>query len=408
MEFKQTQLDNGLTIIAEVMPAAKSMAMGFFVRTGSRDETPEVSGVSHFLEHMMFKGTDKRTVWDVNLEFDRMGAQYNAFTSEENTVYYAAVLPEFQSQILDLWADLMRPALRQEDFDTEKGVICEEIAMYQDMPHFDVLDRCRKLHFADHGCGNSVLGTVESIQAMQRDQMHEYFSRRYSPDNIVLSCAGKLDWDALVAQANELCGHWEPSNAERSLVDFPGTAVQEVFQNDKVTREHVCLIAAAPSAQSPMRYAASLLANVIGDDTGSRLYWALVDSALADSADLEYEPLDGTGAFYAYVSCDPDQTSKVLGIVSECLAKVRQEGITEKELQAAKNKISSSVTLQGELPMGRLVPLGFGWTYRKEYRPLADELVALNAVTLDEINELLKQYPLENITRLGLGPIASI
>ena len=200
MEFKQKQFDNGLTLIAETMDSACSMALGFFVRTGSRDETTEVSGVSHFLEHMMFKGTEKRSPLEVNLEFDRMGAQYNAFTSEENTVYYAAVLPEFQSRVLDLWSDLMRPSLRQEEFETEKGVICEEIAMYKDLPHFDVIDRCRKLHFDAHGCGNSVLGSVESIQAMQQQQMADYFNQRYSPDNMVLACAGKIDWDALVNQ----------------------------------------------------------------------------------------------------------------------------------------------------------------------------------------------------------------
>mgnify|MGYP000890769844 FL=1 len=151
MEFKQTQLENGLTILGEIKDSARSMAMGFFVRSGSRDETAEVAGVSHFLEHMMFKGTQRRTTLEVNLEFDQMGAKYNAFTSEENTVYYAAVLPEYQGRVLALWADLMRPALREEDFNTEKGVICEEIAMYKDMPHFEVMDRCRKLHFGEHG-----------------------------------------------------------------------------------------------------------------------------------------------------------------------------------------------------------------------------------------------------------------
>ena len=141
MQFQQTQLDNGLAIIAEVNPSAASMAAGVFVRTGSRDETAEISGVSHFLEHMMFKGTPRRTALDVNREFDEIGANYNAFTSEENTVYFGAVLPAHQTRLLDILGDILRPALRGEDFETEKGVLLDEIARYQDVPGFRLYER---------------------------------------------------------------------------------------------------------------------------------------------------------------------------------------------------------------------------------------------------------------------------
>jgi predicted Zn-dependent peptidase len=404
VQFKQTQLENGLTIIAEITEHSRSMAMGFFVRTGSRDETGEISGTSHFLEHMLFKGTNQRNPMEVNLEFDRMGAQYNAFTSEENTVYYAAVLPEFQRRILTLWSDLMRPALRQEDFDTEKGVICEEIAMYKDMPHFDVLDQCRRLHFDTHGCGNSVLGTVDSIKTLQRQQMQNYFDQRYSPDNMVLAAAGKVDWDNLLDQAQQLCGQWQATQTQRPLSPFPGSGKNKTVTTDKVTRQHLCFITAGPSAQSQQRYAASLLATIIGDDTGSRLYWSLIDTALADSADMEYEPLDGTGAFYTYASCDPEQAPKIIEIINGCFEKVRREGVTENELQAAKNKIASSVTLHGELPIGRLVPLGFSWTYRKEHRSLAEELEILRAVTTEDIARCLEEFDINTTTLVGIGP----
>ena len=314
MEFKQAELGNGLTVIGEAMAEAQSLGIGFFVRTGSRDETAAISGTSHFLEHMVFKGTDNLSPMEVNLAFDRMGAQYNAFTSEENTVYYAAVLPEFQGRALALWAALMRPSLRDEDFQTEKGVICEEIAMYKDLPHYDVMDRCRRRHFAKHGCGNSVLGTVESIQALKRDQMMGYFQHRYSPENMVLACAGRFDWDQLVEQAEELCGHWRRGEAGRELSEHKGAGGRSSVTREQAAREHVCLIAGAPSAQSEMRYAARLLSLIIGDDTGSRLYWSLVDTALADAADLDYEPLDGTGAYFSYVSCEPSRTEQVIEV----------------------------------------------------------------------------------------------
>ena len=160
MEFLKERLDNGLEIVAECNPEAHSLGLGFFVQTGSRDESNALAGVSHFLEHMVFKGTPTRTADDVNREFDEMGAHYNAFTSEENTVYYAAVLPECQQRCLDLLADILRPSLRSEDFDTEKQVIIEEIRMYEDQPPFGADDKCKAVHFGAHPLGRSVLGTV--------------------------------------------------------------------------------------------------------------------------------------------------------------------------------------------------------------------------------------------------------
>jgi predicted Zn-dependent peptidase len=140
MPFHSQKLANGLQIIGETSPSARSVALGFFVRTGARDETPEVSGVTHFLEHMVFKGTPHRTALDVNLDFDRIGADYNAFTSEENTVFHAAVLPEYVPPAVDILADILRPSLRQEDFDMEKNVIIEEIGMYEDQPMWSAYD----------------------------------------------------------------------------------------------------------------------------------------------------------------------------------------------------------------------------------------------------------------------------
>src|SRR6476646_939391 len=140
MPFHQHTLPNGLQIIGETSPAARSAALGFFVRTGSRDETPEECGVTHFLEHMIFKGTPHRTALDVNRDFDKIGADYNAYTSEENTVFYAAVLPEYLPQAVDILADILRPSLRQADFDVEKNVIIEEIGMYEDQPMFSAFD----------------------------------------------------------------------------------------------------------------------------------------------------------------------------------------------------------------------------------------------------------------------------
>src|SRR5207247_7220282 len=139
---------------------------------------------------MVFKGTPRRTAWDVNRDFDQIGANYNAFTSEENTVFYAAVLPEYLPPVIDILADILRPSLRDDDFNMEKNVIIEEIGMYEDQPMWSAYDRAKRAYFADHPLGNTILGTPESIRALQRDQMHAYLERRYVPQNITVVAAG--------------------------------------------------------------------------------------------------------------------------------------------------------------------------------------------------------------------------
>src|SRR5271166_2280516 len=187
MPFHSHKLANGLQLIGETSPSARSVALGFFVRTGSRDETADVSGVSHFLEHMVFKGTPRRTALEVNRDFDRIGAFSNAFTSEENTVFYAAILPEYLPQAVDILADILRPSLRGDDFDMEKKVIIEEIGMYDDQPMWCAYDHAKRLYFAEHKLGNSILGTPASITALTRDQMNAYFQRRYVAPNIIVA-----------------------------------------------------------------------------------------------------------------------------------------------------------------------------------------------------------------------------
>ena len=404
MEFKQSNLKNGLTFIGEVNPAAQSAAVGFFVRTGSRDETTEINGVSHFLEHMLFKGTDTLSPFEVNESFDRLGAKFNAFTSEENTVFYAAVLPEYFSEVVDLWSQLMRPSLRDDDFSMEKNVILEEIAMYKDLPHFDVMDQCRHLHFGSHPCGRSVLGSNESIQALTAAQMKEYFSRRYAPDNLVVACSGNFDFDKTLRQLEANCGRWKPLQASRSLSYFAGTKESRRQIKPGLMREHICLMSPSVSMQDPRRYAASLLSLVIGDDSGSRFFWSLVDPAIADTAAMQTESMDGVGALYTYLRCSPQDRDQVMTIVRAIFDDLQKNGVHEQELNAARNKVLSALTIKSEQPMGRLVNLGFNWVYLKEYRALADDVQAIKAVTVKDVNSLLKEFPPAEFTQFSIGP----
>ncbi len=404
--FKHHKLANGLTVIAEVNDDAHTAAVGFFVKTGARDETPEVMGVSHFLEHMMFKGTERRSAEDVNREFDEIGANYNAFTSHEQTVYYAHVLPEVLPSAVDLFTDMLRPALRSDDFDTEKKVILEEIGMYDDRPEWRLQDRLLEEHYANHGLGFRVLGTADTVSALTAGQMRHYFEARYSPDNLVVSAAGKVDFDQLCADLEKRCGQWKPTQATRTYTR-PGEAENRVdLRQANVTRHYLAMLCPGPSAQDEMRYPSKVLSDVMGDDDGSRLYWALVDPGLADDADFSFWPHDQLGAFMAFASCDPDRAQaveeKLLGTIGAITGKGFD--ISADEVHRAVNKLATRATLQGERPAGRMQALGGQWLYHGRYLPLDEELGRLMAVTVQDIRAVVERYTFSPRTIVTLGP----
>ena len=404
MEFKKKILENSLSIIGEVNNRARSAAVGFFVKTGSRDETEQINGVSHFLEHMLFKGTEKLNAFEVNEAFDRTGAQFNAFTSEENTVFYAAVLPEYLAEVTGLWIELMKPAFRDEDFNIEKNVIKEEIAMYKDIPSFDVTERCRSLHFDGHPCGNSVLGKEESVNGLTAEQMRGYFANRYSPNNMVLACAGNFDWGQICSIAEESCSRWQKQTATRKLEHCGGSKKKERVEKSNLSREHICLMSPGVGASDGRRFAASLLAVIVGDDVGSRFFWELVDKALAEVASMQFGAMDGTGTFHSYIRCSSENVPKVLDTVRDIFRSLSENGVTKDELKKAKNKILSALVIKNELPMGRLVDLGFNWIYLEQYRTIEDDISAIKAVTVDDIHSLIEQFNPGDFTQFSIGP----
>jgi predicted Zn-dependent peptidase len=408
MQHHFHQLPNGLTIVGEHHDDARTLAMGFFVKTGARDETPEVSGVSHFLEHMMFKGTPKRSPEDVNREFDEMGAKYNAFTSEEETVYYGAVLPRFQGRMLDLLADMMRPALRDEDFNMEKNVILEEIAMYEDRPQFAVFDLLRSTYFGDHPLGGSVLGSAQSIKDLSRDQMHDYFSRRYAANNLTLALTGNYNWDEVKSQAEATCGEWNVAETPRAAPEFVPTPKIQVQRNDKFNRAHIAVMAPGYASQDERRTAAALAGEVIGAGEASRLYWALVHPGIAEAAQIGHDANDGTGAHYGYILVAPDRAQEALNIFRREIDKACSDGLSEQEIERARRRVASAMVLGAETPMGRLRPVGFDWMYRREQKSPQQALEKLLAVTPEQVNEVLRDRPFDRATVVATGPLDAL
>ena len=408
MRYDQLTLDNGLQLIGEYNDEALSMAAGFFCRTGSRDEVGAESGVSHFLEHMMFKGTETLDYDDINKTFDRLGAQYNAFTSEENTVYYGQVLPEFQSELVGLLGQMMRPALRQTDFDMEKNVILEEIAMYDDRPLWVAHDHCRQRRYAPHPLANSVLGTSASITALQREQMADYFRRRYAADNLTFALAGRYDWDAVVAQIQTLCGDWTAQGATRTLSAPPAGGGVEVVTLDRFKQCNLYLLCPGYAGQDARRWAAMVTATALGVGQASRLHWALVHPGLAEEASLSHDDEDQAGSFAGVIVCEPEKTQEVLDIYRTTLAKAQDEGLTADEVQRSVTRFASGLVLQSETSLNRLVGVGFDWVYRRRVMPLQELLDTIQAVTVDDCNAVLAERPFDQLSAVCVGPVETL
>jgi predicted Zn-dependent peptidase len=408
MSFKKTTLDNGLEIIAEINEAALSTSLGFFVRTGGRDETDEISGVSHFLEHMVFKGTDRRTAMDVNRELDVLGGNSNACTSEESTAFYAKTLPDLHERAIDLLSDILRPALRKEDFDMEKQVILEEIKMYEDQPPFLINERSREFFFAGHPLSRFVLGTRESIGGLTPEMMREYFERRYSPSNVVFAACGQLDFDRIVRWVDSSCGKWKNFDTSRETWRAKGRSGVQVLKRDETAQEYVLQLVDAPAASDEERFAASVLATILGGSVGSRFFWELIDSGRADLATLSSSSYSDSGYFETALACNPEDVDDNLLVMREILLDAQKNGVTEEELARAKTKLCTAIALSAEHPMTRLFAIGEEWLTNGKYYSVADDLKIVRDLTPDDLSDVMQKYPFDNPFTIAVGELESL
>lgn len=401
--FREHVLSNGLRIIAEVDPDAHSAACGFFVRTGARDEARALMGVSHFLEHMMFKGTADLTADELNRRFDALGARNNAYTSGELTCFYAHVLPEHLGEAIDLLSQMMRPALREDDFTREKDVILEEIAMYHDEPSAVLSEASLERHYRGHPLGHRVLGLPETIRAMTCSQMQAYFDERYSADNTTVALAGPVDFDACVSGIERRCGTWSRTRAGRKRERPPVGADAFEMRDAKVTRAYLIGLWPGPEVRDERRYAAALLAQVLGASDNSRLHWSLIETGLAEEAQAGFDPHDGSGEFFVYASGEPARADEIWSVVTREIDGLL-ESLGEDDLVRLRNKLATAVTLSGERPADGMQRIGRYWTYLERYATLDEELERINAVTLEDMRALAEEFPLRPVTTGRLIP----
>lgn len=394
IEFQHATLSNGMHVIAEIDPSAHTAAMGYFVKTGARDEPAELMGISHFLEHMIFKGTAKRSAEDVDRDFDAIGAVHNAFTTAELTAFYAHVLPEHLPAAEEILADILRPALRAEDFDSEKKVILEEIAMYDDQPFWVLYERLMEAFYRDHPLGHRVLGTNETITAMTVESMREYFESRYAAENTVVSLAGRLDFPRLVDELEARTQRWQRTPPKRVYPTWQPKHEELDIESDRVSMHYLLMLARGPAADDDRRYAMGVLMHILGGSDSSRLHWALTETGLAEEAGAHYEGRDGTGETFISAVCLPENASMVEGVINKEIEALL-DSLTEDDLLRVRSKIATSAALAGERPAGRMRRLGSVWTMYGEYRSLERELAKIEAVTIDDMREAFKAFPFE-------------
>lgn len=392
--FYQEQLPNGLQLLGQHMPDVESAAAVYWVDTGTRDERAAEMGVSHFLEHMAFKRTATMTSEEIDRAFEEMGADHNAATGREMTFYWARVLGENVPRALGVLTELIHPVLDATDFDQERNVILEEIARADDQPTHVLYGKFLGNYFGDHPLSLETLGTPETIQALTVEQMRDYWRQRYGTSNIIFAIAGNFDWDAVVRQVTDASKGWEHGHGGRTAapVDFrPGT---HVYRREQFAQEQIVLGTPLVARSDPRYYAAAVLATVLGDDRGSRLFWSVYQTGLAEAVSAEVLEFEDNGLMLVHIGTEPHLVADALRATRAELERLQRFDVGEEELERAKTKLTSSVIIGGESTNERVMGLINSWLTHGRLETLEEVREKIESVTLADLEALVREFPL--------------
>jgi predicted Zn-dependent peptidase len=401
-----TELDSGLRIATEAMPSVRSAALGFFVGTGSRGETVAEAGLSHFLEHLLFKGSDRFASAEIDQLFDAMGAELNAGTDKESTTVYARMLDEHLPRAFDVIADMVwRPAFR--DVDPERDVVLEEIAMYEDDPQDTVFDVLGEAVFGDHPLGRPIIGRAPVIRDTPVDRIAAFHARRYVPGSIVIAAAGSVDHDAIVELAARTLGERAAAGDAPELEAAPSLPRPTVrFQRKDTEQCHVCLGGIGLPRADERRFAARVLDAIFGGLSSSRLFQSVREErGLAYSVYSFSGQYADTGQIGLYVGTRPDKVGEAMRVVGDELARLREEPATQVELSRAIENVKARVVLAQESTGARMNRLGAGLLFGLPLLEVDELVERFDAVTLDDLRELTAElWAPERLSAAGIGP----
>jgi len=393
---RRTVLPNGLRILTESIPAMRSVSFGVWVGIGSRDETPTLSGVSHFLEHLLFKGTKRRTALDISAQIEAVGGETNAFTAKEYTCYYARVLDADLPLAIDVVCDLVTGSvLTAPDVETERGVILEEIAMHDDEPGDEVHDVFTEAVYGNHPLGRQISGSIASISALSRKQIDSFYRRRYQPGTMVIAAAGNLEHAKVVKAVRAAFDRAgfdtvaDPAPRRSRTTRVPARSGQVVVRNKDTEQAHLVLGCVGYPRQQENRFALGALNNVLGGGMSSRLFQQIREQrGLAYSVYSFTSQYSDSGLFGVYAGCAPGKVEEVLAITREELARVAAEGVTDVEVERGKGMLKGAVVLGLEDTGSRMSRLGKGELLYDDLLSVDDVLRRVDQVTPEMVRQV--------------------
>ncbi|HEV7826805.1 MAG TPA: pitrilysin family protein [Mycobacteriales bacterium] len=409
---RRTVLPGGLRVITEALPAVRSVSFGVWVGIGSRDEAPSVAGSSHFLEHLLFKGTRRRSALDISSAIEGVGGESNAFTGKEYTCYYARVLDSDLPLAVDVVCDMLTSSvISTPDVEVERGVILEEIAMHDDDPGDVVHDVFTGAMFGAHPLGRPVIGTVESISAVTRRQIHSFYRRRYSPDQMVIAAAGNLDHQAVVrlvrkAFAEVLDGADAAPAAPRwgdRRVPLAGPAVDVVRKETE--QAHIILGTRGLSRHDERRFALGVLDQALGGGMSSRLFQEVRERrGLAYSVYSYATQYADAGVFGVYAGCARKRVDEVLGVIRDELTAVADKGLTDEEVARGKGMLKGATVLGLEDTGSRMSRIGKGELLYGDVLDIDELLGRIDAVSVDDVRSIASELLARPMSLGVIGP----
>ena len=411
MTVSRTTLPSGLRIVTEEVSTVRSVAFGIWANVGSRDESPSVAGASHFLEHLLFKGTTTRSALDISAAIDAVGGEMNAFTGKEYTCFYARVIDSDFSIAAEVICDMIKDSLvRSEDVDSERTVVLEEIAMRDDDPSDLVHDLFAETLYGDTPVGRPILGTVDSITNMSRKQVNDYYKKKYLPENLVIAVAGNINHERVVERVSKLLGEFLDSSAKPAALR-PTTKIRAKGKGEigliyrKSEQANILLGFPSIDRSDERRFALSVLTSALGGGMSSRLFQEVREKrGLAYSVYASMQQFAGSGILSLYAGCNPDKATEVTSIFRHVLSDLITSGLSDEELERAKGQVAGSMVLGQEDTGSRMVRIGKSELVYGEIKSMDEILSNVRTVNQSAIAELAEEIFTMQPTLAIVGP----
>ncbi len=403
---KRVALDNNLHILTEHIPNVRSVSIGFFVDTGSRYESPEINGVSHFIEHMMFKGTRKRTAKDIAEELDAVGGHLNAYTTKEYTCYFARVLDEYFDLAVDLLSDMLfESRFNASDIDRERNVIIEEIKMYEDAPDELVHDIFAGSMWGGHTLGQPIIGTAEVIAGLSRDTLYNYYQTHYTPGKMVVAVAGNVTHEDII---NKLRPIFEKrkGNGQSNDRTPPSPLLNNVCRYKETEQVHMCVGTPGLMLDHENIYVFQVINTILGGGLSSRLFQEIREQrGLVYSVYSYHSSYRDTGLFCIYAGLSKRNIDEVLDLIFKQIKDIRLNSVKKEELQRAKDQLKGNLYLSLENVNTRMSRLGKSQLYLGKVISPEETVDRVNKVTTEEIQELaLEMLSPDRFSLATIGP----